>query len=150
MNIFCQYICVIRQAQDAQCGWASKECLKSEYGNRQLNSLIYQVACIGLSTGRTKGTELRANNPIFKEYYQKKISEGKTKHQAIICIMRRLINIVYKILKEDIEYQEPKELTEKCKVSFRERTKLEEEKKKKKQELREKRLKEKNLYKVNC
>lgn len=123
--------------------------MKSEYGNRQLNSLIYQVACVGLSTGRTKGTELRANNPIFKEYYQKKISEGKTKHQAIICIMRRLTNIIYKVLKEDMEYQHPEELKEKCKVSFRERVKIEEEKKKRKQELKEKRLKEKNLYKVN-
>lgn len=80
----------------------------------------------------------------------KKISEGKTKHQAIICIMRRLTNIIYKVLKEDMEYQHPEELIEKCKVSFRERTKLEEEKQKKKQELKEKRLKEKNLYKVNC
>ena len=42
--------------------------LKSEFGNRKLNSLVYTIACIGLSTGRTSGENLKANNPIFKEY----------------------------------------------------------------------------------
>ena len=77
--------------------------LKNEFGNRKLNSIIYSIACVGLATGTTANTNLRANNPVFKEYYYKKISEGKTKHQAIICIMRRLVNIIYKILKEDID-----------------------------------------------
>lgn len=112
--------------------------LKNEFGNRKLNSIFYSIACVGLSTGITANTNLRAYNPIFKEYYYKKIKDGKTKHQALICIMRRLVNIVYKILKEDIEYQSPEELVEKCNVSFRERVKEEKEKLLKKKELREK------------
>ena len=119
--------------------------MKCEYGNRTLNSLIYYISCIGLSVGRTMTTNPKAHNPIFKEYYYKKISEGKTKHQAIICIMRRLINIIYKILKEDKEYESPEKLVKQCKESFRERIKTEEEKLKKKQEEKEKHTKIKNL-----
>ena len=58
--------------------------------------------------------------------------------------MRRLVNIIYKVLKEDIEYQSPDELVNQCKISFRERVKQKEEKSKKKQQ-----LKENNLHKVN-
>lgn len=119
--------------------------LTNQFGNRNLNSLIYYICCISLSTGKTSGENIRANNPIFREYYQKKISEGKTKHQAIICIMRRLTNIIYKILKEDREYQTPTELLEQSIKSFRERKKLEEEKLNKKKILKEKRKSEKNL-----
>ena len=75
-----------------------------------------------------------STNPIFKEYYYKKIKEGKTKHQAIVCIMRRTCNIIYGILKNDTEYIPPKQLMEQCQNSFRERKKLEEEKRKKKEE----------------
>ena len=119
--------------------------LTNQFGNRNLNSLIYYICCISLSTGKTSGENIKANNPIFREYYQKKISEGKTKHQAIICIMRRLTNIIYKILKEDREYQTPTELLEQSIKSFRERKKLEEEKLNKKKILKEKRKSEKNL-----
>lgn len=115
--------------------------MKSEYGNRKLNSLFYMIACNGLTTGKTTGENKMVYNPIFKEYYQKKISEGKTKHQAIICIMRRLNNIVYKVLSEKIEYQIPTELLDQCKNYFRERNQLEEEKIKKKLKLKEERAK---------
>lgn len=38
-------------------------------------------------------------NPVFYEYYQKKLAEGKTKQQALICIMRGLVNIIYGMMK---------------------------------------------------
>ena len=109
----------------------SEKYLKNEYGNRELNSMFYSLACRSISVGRNKNT---ATNPIFKEYYYKKINEGKTKHQAIVCIMRRTCNIVYGILKNGTEYIPPKQLVEQCQNSFRERKKLEEEKLKKKEE----------------
>jgi hypothetical protein len=37
----------------------------------------------------------RPRNPVFHDYYQRKITEGKTKKQALVCVMRRLVNIVY-------------------------------------------------------
>ncbi len=62
------------------------------------------------------------------------LDEGKTKHQAIVCIMRRTCNIIYGILKNETEYIPPKQLVEQCQNSFRERKKLEEKKRKKKEE----------------
>lgn len=48
-----------------------------------------------------KGT---SRNPVFLEYYKKKISEGKTKIQALVCVMRRLNNIIYGMMKNKTEY----------------------------------------------
>ena len=33
-----------------------------------------------------------------------KISEGKTKSQALVCVMRRLVNIIYGMMKNKTEY----------------------------------------------
>ena len=46
-------------------------------------------------------------NPIFYKYYQKKISEGKTKKQAIKAVQRRLVNIIWNMLKHNTEYINP-------------------------------------------
>ncbi len=102
--------------------------------------MFYKLACRSICVGRTGNTPF---NPIFKEYYQKKINEGKTKHQALICIMRRTCNIIYKILREEKQYQAPEELVEQCQNSFRERKQLEEEKIKQKKEKKEKYRKDK-------
>ncbi|KAJ48975.1 transposase, partial [Clostridium tetanomorphum DSM 665] len=40
-------------------------------------------------------------------YFQRKIGEGKTKPQALVSIMRRLVNIVYGMLKNKTEYRVP-------------------------------------------
>ena len=47
----------------------------------------------------------KPNQPIFYSYYQRKISEAKTKSQALVCIMRRLVNIVYGMMKNKMEYR---------------------------------------------
>lgn len=39
-------------------------------------------------------------NTIPSAYYQKKLARGKTKPQALILISRRLINIIYGMLKK--------------------------------------------------
>jgi len=109
--------------------------LKNEFGNRELNSMFYSLACRSICAGRNGFTP---TNPIFKEYYQKKINQGKTKHQAIVCIMRRTCNIIYGMLKEEKEYEPPKQLIEQCRNSFREWKQQEEEKRKVKQEKKEK------------
>ena len=43
-------------------------------------------------------------NSVFLEYYKKKISEGKTKIQVLVCVMRRLNNIIYGMMKNKTEY----------------------------------------------
>ena len=43
---------------------------------------------------------------------QRKTQEGKTKKQALVCVMRRLVNIVYGMMKHRTAYVMP-ELPEK-------------------------------------
>jgi hypothetical protein len=35
------------------------------------------------------------------------LSQGKTKHQAIVCVMRGLVNIIYGMMKNKTEYVHP-------------------------------------------
>ena len=109
--------------------------LKNEYGNRELNCYIYQLACRSLLTGKNRDNPY---NAVFYEYYHKKCNSGKTKHQAIICVMRRIISILYNMLKNDMEYKTPNELIDISMTYFREKKQLEEERLKKKEKYRNK------------
>lgn len=80
----------------------------SKQGNRQLHGLFYFLA-VSMVCVPKSGIP---NNPIFYAYFQRKISEGKTKSQALVCIMRRLVNIIYGMMKNKAEYIAPKEETE--------------------------------------
>jgi len=75
----------------------------SRQGNRQLHGLFYFLAVTMVSVPKN-GTP---NHPVFHSNYMRKISEGKTKSQALVCIMRRLVNIVYGMMKNKTEYREP-------------------------------------------
>jgi len=57
-------------------------------GNRKLNSIFYSLSI----------AQIRYN-PEAKKYFEKKISEGKTKRHARKCVARQLVRIVYKLLK---------------------------------------------------
>lgn len=70
-------------------------------GNRQLNSTLYRIA---LTNIRLQALTGEAVNPRMHEYYNKKISEGKTKMQSIACVKRKLVDIIYKMLSENREY----------------------------------------------
>ncbi|KKW29290.1 MAG: Transposase IS116/IS110/IS902 family [Candidatus Uhrbacteria bacterium GW2011_GWD2_52_7] len=70
-------------------------------GDRNLNQILFFLAVSQCNDHGTKGGPV---NPIFAEYYKKKISEGKTKKQALKCVMRRLVNIIYRMIKEKEEY----------------------------------------------
>lgn len=72
----------------------------SKQGNRELHGLFYFLAVSMVCVHNKK-----PNNPVFYEYFCRKISEGKTKSQALVCIMRRLINIVYGMMKNKTEYR---------------------------------------------
>ena len=70
--------------------------IKSKSGNRQLNTAIHRIALSQIS---------RSGNVTAKEYFQKKISEGKTKAQALCCLKRRLVDIIYMMLKHKEPYK---------------------------------------------
>ena len=76
---------------------------KSRQGNRELYGVFYFLAVQQVQVSK-KGTP---RNPVFLEYYKRKISEGKTKIQALVCVMRRLNNIIYGMMKNKTEYVMP-------------------------------------------
>ncbi len=63
-------------------------------GNRQLNTAVYTIAL----------TQLRCSRKA-KEYFEKKIAEGKTKKHALRCLMKRVACIVYGMLKSGEVYR---------------------------------------------
>ena len=73
-------------------------------GNRKLNEIFFKIA---LSSITPIGINNALLNPIFYTYYQKKISEGKTKNQAIKAVQRRLVNIVFSVMKHNRPYENP-------------------------------------------
>lgn len=76
----------------------------NKFGNRELHSIVYFLAVRQIQVA--KKTRKPAN-PVMHEYYLKKISEGKTKQQAVICVARRLISIIFSIMKNGTEYMIP-------------------------------------------
>jgi transposase len=76
----------------------------SKQGNRTLHGVFYFLAVQMVETSRGSGIP---RNPVFLEYFNRKIAEGKTKPQALICIMRRLVNIIYGMLNNHTEYRMP-------------------------------------------
>lgn len=77
---------------------------KSKQGNRALHALFYNLAVQQVQVA--KGSKL-PRNPVFHAYYQRKLKEGKTKGQALVCIMRRLVNIIYGMMKYKTAYELP-------------------------------------------
>jgi transposase len=53
-------------------------------GNRQLNAAVHRMAV----------TQLRCHQPA-KDYIARRISDGKTKREALRCLKRHLINTIY-------------------------------------------------------
>ena len=78
--------------------------MANERGNRKLNEIFYRIALTSVMPLGSKGALI---NPIFRDYYLKKISEGKLKNQALKCVQRRLVNIIYKVMKEQRPYTNP-------------------------------------------
>jgi transposase len=77
---------------------------KCKQGNRVLHELFYRLACRQIGTKR--GSK-EPNNPYYYEYYQQKMLAGKTKTQAIICLMRKLVDVVYALMKNKTAYVKP-------------------------------------------
>lgn len=74
---------------------------KSNRGRRQLNTAIYHIALSQISSDRSG----RPRNPKAREYFLRKISEGKTKKEALTCLQRRLCDIIYAMMKNKTEYR---------------------------------------------
>lgn len=76
----------------------------NQRGNRELNSLLYNLALRVTMVASAKRVVM---NPFFHGYYHRKISEGKTKRQALKCVQRRLVNVLWNMLQYGQEYENP-------------------------------------------
>lgn len=76
---------------------------RSRQGNRRLNAALYflSVQVVQVSSSG------KARQPVFREYFERKVREGKTKPQALVCIQRRLLRILYGMMKNKTEYIMP-------------------------------------------
>jgi len=64
-------------------------------GQTSLAHVFYQIAL----------TSLRCN-PVLREYYLKKLSEGKPRKVAVVAVARKLVRIVYSMLKSNRAYDD--------------------------------------------
>lgn len=67
---------------------------KSKTGSRKLNNAFYLAAMVQIRW-----------NPKAKEYFEKKLKEGKTKKHALKCLMKRTACIAYGMLKSGEDYR---------------------------------------------
>lgn len=70
-------------------------------GNRVLNAIFHFLAIQMVAV--SKGGKPR--HPVFREYFEQKVKEGKNKPQALVCVARRLVRIIYGMMKTRTEYR---------------------------------------------
>lgn len=71
---------------------------KTRSGNRRLNRAFHRMALSQIS---------RSGNDAARAYFKRKVSEGKTKAQALVCLRRQLVNVVWMMMKHKTEYRLP-------------------------------------------
>ncbi len=78
---------------------------KSKQGNRELHNIFYLTAVQQVQVSRDNSKTPR--NQVVYDYYKRKQKEGKTKQQVLVCIMRKLVNIIYSMMKNHSAYRMP-------------------------------------------
>jgi len=71
---------------------------KTRSGNRRLNRAFHRMALSQIS---------RMGNAAAQAYFKRKISEGKSKSQALVCLRRQMVNIIWMMMKHKTEYKIP-------------------------------------------
>ena len=64
----------------------------SRAGNRRINHALHMAAV----------TQLR-HDTVGRDYFERKLAEGKTRKEALRCLKRRLSDVVYRQLTNDLE-----------------------------------------------
>ncbi|WP_425427553.1 transposase [Bacillus canaveralius] len=83
-------------------GSGGKETMKkTKQGNRKLYDVFYNLAVQQVQV--CKGSKIPRNH-VFYTYYNQKLKEGKSKSQALLYIMRRLVRIIYGMMKNKTAY----------------------------------------------
>ena len=76
----------------------------NQRGDRELNSLFYGLA---VRVTSPVGPNSKLTNKFFYDYFHRKQAEGKTKRQAMKCVERRLVNIIWTMLTNNENYINP-------------------------------------------
>jgi transposase len=74
---------------------------RSAHGERQLHRTFFRLAVVQISRSR-KGEPLC---PESRAYFEKKLREGKSKKAALTCLMRVLVRVVWRMLRERAPYE---------------------------------------------
>jgi len=69
---------------------------KTRSGNRRLNCAFHRMALSQIS---------RSGNEKAQTYFKRKISEGKSKSQALVCLRRQMVNIIWCMMKNKTTYR---------------------------------------------
>jgi len=69
---------------------------KSKYGKKFLRSTIFFIALNHITRSRNG----KDRNPVSRAYYLKKIAEGKTKKESLTCLSRRLIDLIFAVMRD--------------------------------------------------
>lgn len=85
-------------------GCAPRECSsgktmrwrKSRSGNRRLNRAFHRMALSQMS---------RSGNDKARLYFKRKVSEGKSKQQSLVCLRRHMVNVIWMMMKHKTEYR---------------------------------------------
>jgi len=81
----------------------SRNTTSKTYGCRDLNHAFYILALQQI--GKYKNGKVK--NPVAYNYYQKKLKEGKSKKTALTCLQRRLVDIIYAMMRDRSAYELP-------------------------------------------
>jgi transposase len=73
---------------------------RSRAGRRSLNKTFYLIALSQIATNRNG----KPRCPAARKYYLRKVKEGKSKKHAMKCLQRRLVDIVYAMMKSGAMY----------------------------------------------
>ena len=68
---------------------------KSRSGNRRLNRAFHRMALSQIS---------RSGNDKARAYFVRKVSEGKSKSQALVCLRRQMVNIVWMMMRHGTDF----------------------------------------------
>jgi transposase len=74
-----------------------------KYGCRNLNHTFYMLALQQIGTTRNG----KPKNPVAYNYYQKKLAEGKSGKSALVCLQRRLVDIIFAMMRNKTAYKLP-------------------------------------------
>nr|WP_205516375.1 IS110 family transposase [Paenibacillus sp. SYP-B3998] len=78
--------------------------LKNYLGNRELYMMFRNLAIKQITV--QKGRD-QANNPYLFAYFEGKIKAGKTRQQAYVCVMRKLVNVIFSLMMSKNAYVVP-------------------------------------------